>query len=406
MKKTITQPLPASHSKALTTHAPHGATIEPPSVINNEESAGELGPPRPPASLPLVILAWLGVLAALYFARDMLIPIVLALLLALLLMPLVRKLRSWRVPDLASAFVLVGAVVLLFGVGVLMLAGQAQQWLADAPSVLNRASQLIPTESGPFKHLKRTTDAVQEITRDETEAKPLQVEVASSDGALAALGVSTHFAGAAVIVFVLAFFMLAFNSQLLNQAVESREAFNEKRSVVQLVRNVENGVSRYLFTVTAINCGLGLAAGIMLWLMKIPNPVLWGVVVATMNYVPHVGAFICLVVLFLVGAVAHESLTWGLATAGAFVLLTSLESYFITPMILSRSLQLSPLAIILAILFWGWMWGIAGGLMAAPLLEMMKITCDQFESLHGVAAFLSGESSTTNNANKAAATAA
>jgi predicted PurR-regulated permease PerM len=353
-----------------------------------------------------VILASLGVLAALYFARDMLIPIVLALLLALLLMPLVRKMRAWRVPDLVSAFVLVSAVVLLFGVGVLMLAGQAQQWLADAPSMLNRASLLIPTESGPFKHLKRTTDAVQDITRDETEAKPLQVEVASSDDVLAAVGVSTHFAGAAVIVFVLAFFMLAFNSQLLNQAVESREAFNEKRNVVQLMRNVENGVSRYLFTVTAINCGLGLAAGIILWMMKIPNPVLWGVVVATMNYVPHVGAFICLVVLFLVGAVAHESLTWGLATAGAFVLLTSLESYFITPMILSRSLQLSPLAIILAILFWGWMWGIAGGLMAAPLLAMIKITCDQFESLHGVAAFLAGESSTANNPNKSATAAA
>lgn len=395
-KSTTSHDISLRRNKPVATHSSH-TTIEPTALASDKEMTGDLVPPRPPASIPVLVLAWLGVLATLYFARDMLIPIVLALLLALLLMPLLRKLRSWRVPDLVSAFLLVGTVVVLFGMGVLMLAGQAQQWLADAPSMLNRASQLLPTDAGPFKHVKEATAAMQEMTRDETEAKPLQVEVASSDGVLAAVGVSTHFVGASVIVFVLAFFLLAFNSQLLNQAVESRDAFNEKRSVVQLVRNIENGVSRYLFTVTAINCALGLAAGIVLWLMKIPNPVLWGVMVATMNYVPHVGAFICLVVLFVVGAVSHESLTWGLATAGAFVVLTSLESYLITPFILSRSLQLSPLAIILSILFWGWMWGIAGGLMAAPLLAMIKITCDQFESLQGIAAFLSGESSATNN---------
>ena len=339
---------------------------------------------------PLAVLAWLGIIAACYFAREMLIPIVLALLLALLLMPLVRKLRSWHVPDIASAFILVATVVVLFGIGVLTLAGQAQRWLADAPSVLARAGQLLPTERGPFKHLKQASAAVQDITRDKDEVKPLAVEVTSQDTTVAAIGVSTQFIGAAMIVFVLTFFLLAFNWQLLNQAVESRDSFSEKRSIVQLLRNVENGVSRYLFTVTLINCGLGLTVGVILWLMKIPNPVLWGVLVTTMNYVPHIGALICMAVLFLVGAVSHESLWYGLATAGVFALLTSLESYLITPLVLSRSLQLSPLAIILSILFWGWLWGIAGGLMAAPLLAMIKITCDQFESLRGFAALLGG----------------
>lgn len=347
--------------------------------------------PRPLASWPVLTLASLAVLAAMYFARDMLIPIVLAVLLALLLMPLVRKARTWRVPDIVSAFILVAVVVVLFGIGVLTLAGQAQQWLADTPNLLHRVSILVPTERGPFKHLKQATTAVEEMTRNKDEVKPLQVVVESQDTVLAALGVSTHFVGAAVIVFVLAFFLLAFNTQLLNQAVESRDKFHDKRNIVELMRNVENGVSRYLFTVTAINCGLGAVAAVILWFMKIPNPVLWGVLVTTMNYVPHVGAFICMAVLFLVGAVTHESLIWGLVTAGMFAILTSAESYFITPLVLSRSLQLSPLAIILAILFWGWMWGIAGGLMAAPLLAMIKITCDQFESLHGVAAFLAGE---------------
>jgi predicted PurR-regulated permease PerM len=286
---------------------------------------------------------------------------------------------------------------LLFSLAVLTLAGQAQQWLADAPQTLAKARELLPTKSGPLKHLKQTSDAVEEITNTEEGPKPLKVAPVSQDMMLTALGVSTHFVGSAVIVFVLAFFLLAFNKSLLNQAVESRETFNDKRNVVELMRNIEVGVSRYLFTVTVINIGLGVVSGVSLWLLDIPNPILWGVMIAVMNFVPHVGAFLCMAVLFVVGAVSHESLSYGLLTAGVFVLLTTVESYFVTPMVLSKSLQLSPLAVILAILFWGWLWGIAGGLMAAPLLAIMKITCDQFESLHGIGAFLAGESPQENN---------
>jgi predicted PurR-regulated permease PerM len=124
---------------------------------------------------------------------------------------------------------------------------------------------------------------------------------------------------------------------------------------------------------------------------------------ATLNYVPHVGAMLCMVVLFFVGAVSHQSLGYGAGVAGVFMLLTAAESYFITPMVLSKSLQLSPLAVILAILFGGWMWGIAGGLMAAPVLTIVKLVCDQFESLHPVAAFLSGGGSTNGNGAEPAA---
>lgn len=347
---------------------------------------------RPLASWPLLVLAWLAVIGALYIARDVCIPVALAGFLALLLLQPMRWLSNWKIPKLVSSFVLVATVVAVFFTGILFLAGEAQRWLADAPHVVQRVSRLIPTERGPLKHLQRATTAIQDASRAEEE-QPLKVEVAdaSQDMALVALGVSTHFIGMAVVIFVLAFFMLTFHTTLLTQAVESQNTLNEKKNVVHLVRNVEAGVSRYLFTVTAINIGLGAAAALLLWFMKIPNPILWGVLVATMNYVPHVGAFICMAVLFLVAAVTHESLSYGVLTALAFAVLTSIESYLVTPFVLAKSLQLSPLAILLAILFWGWLWGIAGGLMAAPLLAMLKITCDQFESLQGVAAFLAGE---------------
>ena len=345
----------------------------------------------PAASRPMLLLATLAVIAALYVAREMIIPIVLSVLLALLLMPLVRRLQAFHLPDIASAAILILVVILLFGAAVITLAGQAQDWLANTPTVLNKVSRLVPSEEGPLKHFREATAAVHGMTQPNDGHEPLQVEVTSQDMIYAALGVSTHFVASAVIVFVLAFFLLAFNKTLRRQIVESRASFNEKRNVVQLLRNIESGVSRYLFTVTVINCGLGLASAILLWFLDVPSPLLWGALVTTSNFIPHVGAFVCMAVLFLVGAVSHESIAYGLMTAGAFAILTSLESYFVTPLVLSRSLQLSPLAIILSILFWGWLWGIAGALMAAPLLAIFKITCDQFESLHQWSPFLAGE---------------
>jgi len=163
---------------------------------------------------------------------------------------------------------------------------------------------------------------------------------------------------------------------LLNQAIESRPSLSDKRSVVKLVQKVENGVSRYLPTITVINIGMGAVTACAMWLIGIPNAVLWGVMAATLNYVPHLGAMVCMVVLFLVGAVAQESLWFGAGAALVFLVITATESYFVTPLVLSRSLQLSPLAVIVALLLLGWLWGIAGGLMAAPSLAVVKITCD------------------------------
>ena len=288
--------------------------------------------------------------------------------------------------------VLVAAVAAVFGLGVWKLAGQAQHWLAAAPQTVERVGKLLPKRTGPLLNIQQTTEAVHDLARDDSQAQPVQVEVQSADVAQGLLGVSGQIVGSAIIVFVLGYFILAFSDCLLRQALSGVSSFKQKRGLVEIVLGVESGVSRYLLTITVINTGLGIATALVLWCLRIPNPILWGVLAGTSNFVPHVGAFVCMVVLFIVGAVSHESLGYGLLTAGAFVVLTSAESYFITPLILSRSLQLSPLAVILAILVGGWLWGIAGGLMAAPLLTVLKIVCDHSPTLQGWSTLLAGES--------------
>ncbi len=354
---------------------------------------------QPRAAWSLVMLAVLAAIGALYLARDVLVPVVFAILLALLLRPVFRRLRRLHIPDMISALIPVGGVAALFILGVLTLVGQGQYWLAEAPATVEQVRTMLPRRSGPMQDLQRTTQAVEELTSSgEPQDKPVAVEVQSSEGKYALLGGSSHFVGAAVIVFVLGYFLLALSETLLRQALATRATFLEKRNIVELVHEVEKGVSRYLLTITLINFGLGVATAAMMWALDVPNPILWGILVAMLNYVPHVGAFLCMIVLFFVGAVTNQSLLHGAVVAGAFVLLTSAESYFITPMVLSKSLRLSPLAVILAILFLGWLWGIAGGLMAAPLVAIAKIVCDQFASLKPWSALLAGEVWTENEA--------
>jgi predicted PurR-regulated permease PerM len=368
--------------------------LDPPSDLTFSETAKvqEAAQNEPATGWPLVILASIAVVGALYWGRDLIIPILLALLLSLLLRPILRRMKKLGVPDIVSSFVIVAFVAAIFAGSVFSLIGQATYWLSAAPEKIEQVRRMVSTYPGPMEDLAKATEAVRHLTQPETESTPMPVVVQSHEATYTLLGTSGHIAGSAIIVFVLAFFLLSFSDTLLKQAVESRPSFSQKRNVVELLYNVENGISRYLATITIINIGLGVVTGLMLWLLGIPNPILWGVMVATLNYVPHVGAFACLAVLFVVGAVTQQSLAWGVGIAVMFSVLTSAESYLVTPLVLSRSLQLSPLAVILFVFFFGWLWGIIGGLMAAPLLAVLKIICDQFESLQPWGMILAGKS--------------
>jgi predicted PurR-regulated permease PerM len=350
-------------------------------------------PARPRASWPLVVIATLAVIAALYFARDIAIPLVLAALLALLLRPLFRRLQRMRLPDVAASLIPVLGVAVVFFGGMVTVASQGQAWLAKAPETVAKVQDMLPRRQGPLGDLAKATEAVKELAQPQTEEQkePVPVVMHSADTTITVLGTSGHFLGATLIVLVLCFFLLTYSDTLLRQAIESRSSFADKKAVVALLNHVEGGISRYLATVTIINIGLGIVTAIVLWLLKIPNPMLWGLMATVLNFVPHVGALVCEVVLFFVAAVAHESLWYGVAAAAAFFAITTIESYLVTPLVLSKRLQLSPLAVILSVLLFGWLWGVAGGLMAAPLLAIAKIVCDELPSLRSFGMVLSGE---------------
>lgn len=186
----------------------------------------------------------------------------------------------------------------------------------------------------------------------------------------------------------LLFFLLASGDRFLSKCVELMPTFEDKRRVVETVREVQKGVGNYLGTVTFINLVLGIVIGCTLWFMGVPNAALWGVMATILNYVPFLGIVVGTVIVFLVSLLTFDFMGQAIAPAVAYMVINWVEANFITPTILGRSMSLNPVAILLWMTLCGWMWGIAGAILAVPILAMVKIACEATETLSPVAKFI------------------
>src|SRR5699024_2083740 len=178
-------------------------------------------------------------------------------------------------------------------------------------------------------------------------------------------------------VTLLVFFFLIYGDALLRRLVEISPNFRKKRHNVTLVRNIQGQVSRYLLTTTSINFMLGVLTSLWLWLVDVPDPLLWGGMAALANFIPYVGAISMTIVLAVVGLLQFSDPLHGLLPAAGFACMTITEGNLITPLILGQSMRLSPVAILIWLLLWGWMWGIPGALLAVPMLTCVKLATEQ-----------------------------
>jgi predicted PurR-regulated permease PerM len=196
-------------------------------------------------------------------------------------------------------------------------------------------------------------------------------------------------AGAVIVVtIILLYFLLASGNLFLQKLVRVLPRFQDKRTAVTIVHQVEKDISLYLLTVTMINAGLGVAVGTAMYGLGMPNPVLWGVMAGCFNFIPYLGAITSAVVLTLVASVTFDQLAHIIVVPVVFAALTSLEGMIITPTVLGKRLSLNPVAIFIWLLLWGWLWGIPGTLLAVPLLAVIKIMCDNIAPLAPVGEFL------------------
>jgi predicted PurR-regulated permease PerM len=334
----------------------------------------------------------LAIFYTLYFAKAVLIPIALAMLLNLLLAPVVRGLRKYlRLPEGVGA-----ALVLLLGVAAVAgtiygLSGPATRWLDELPRAMVDLRYKLEDLRQPVAEVQEAAKKVENLAQGEPkpgEQEPVKVAVAGPGLTQMLLGGAVSLVTGAVVMVALLFFLLASGNTLLRQAVSIAPRLSDKRRVVEIARDTEDDISYYLLTITLINAGLGVAIGTAMYLLGMPNALLWGVMAGVFNFVPFLGAVVGIATVGLVALLTFDHFWAIILPPLCYLFLTSFEAQFVTPALLARRLTLNPVAVFLALIVWTWLWGVAGALLAVPLLATFKICCDHIEPLHPIGTML------------------
>ncbi len=339
-------------------------------------------------SLALSGLFILAGFYTLYVARAFFLPIILALLLTFLLSPLVRGLKRLRIPEALGAGIVVLGLLGTLGWGIYELAGPVYEWTQQAPSSLRKLERRVRDLKKPVQTMSKATEQVAKIAQVGGGDQASQVTVSTPTLGSRLLSHALDVAVSGVTMVILLYFLLAAGDLFLDKLIKVLPSVDDKKRAVDIARQIETEISAYLSTVTLINVLLGLAVwGLMAWI-GLPNPLLWGVMATVFNYIPYLGPLTVLAVLAGVGFLTFNDLPHALLAPGVFAGLTFVEGYLVTPMALGRRLTLNPVVIFLALSFWGWLWGIAGAVMAVPIMVVFKIFCDHSESLAPVGEFL------------------
>ncbi|PWJ80900.1 putative PurR-regulated permease PerM [Pseudaminobacter salicylatoxidans] len=328
---------------------------------------------------------------ALYFGRDFFMPVVLACLLALMLTPIVRFLRRRGVPEPVSATILVVVSGIIFVSAGYLLSGPVTKMIEDAPSIGQQLSERLEPLKRPFERMMAISHQVEKAT--ETAQEPGVQKVAVAQPGIISLAAGNVLSGATTtgITFVLSLFLLASGTLFYEKIVQSFTRMSEKKRALRVVYDVEREISRYLLTVTMINVGLGIVIGIGLWLLGMPTPFVWGVAAALLNFLPYIGALATITLVTIISVISFSSLSYALLAPLFILCCNIIEGQLVTPLTVGRRLEINAVAIFVAVAFWSWLWGFIGALIAVPLLVVIKVFCDHFDSLRHVGNFLSAQ---------------
>lgn len=323
----------------------------------------------------------LAVLYTLYLARDLLIPLTVAWLVYLLLAPLVNRLSRIGVPCSLSAFLLLSALLAGLVGSISALQEPATEWLSEAPTNLRQLTQDFKEAKQPLEDIRKLGEEVAEITQLEEKASDApKVEIQTPALLERAAESMPRFFGGLIVTLLTSFFLLASGDIFSRKILTFGKTWSAKRRLILILRRIQFDISRYLRTVTLINLTLGLTVGVVMWALDVPNPELWGAMVAVFNFAPYLGAIVSTVVLTVVGAATQETLVEALQVPGAFLLVTSMEGALFTPLVLGKRLSLNPLFVFVSVVAWGWLWGVIGALIAVPIISSVKIVLSHTKS--------------------------
>lgn len=312
------------------------------------------------------ILAIVVLLAAISLSKFILMPILVAGLLALFASPLVSWMASRCVPKWISSLLVMSGLIAVFTVVFSAALTPALDTIESAPVIGDRLLYELDSAS---------KDSVIDLEKFQGGEQNFSDSVKSSVVKLTTIlaGYTFTLLVQLSIIWIMTYFFLTFGEDLLRTIISSQSKFSEKRLTVTLFSEVRSDLSHYLFVVSLINVGLGLTVALALYAIGFPNPFLWGTLVTVFNYAPYVGPISVAVMLGAVGFAEGQHFAQYIIAPSLFLVINLVESQFVTPSVLGHKFRINPILVVSWMFFWGWLWGASGLLLAIPILVCAKI---------------------------------
>lgn len=322
---------------------------------------------------------------ALRLGAGLLLPIAIAVLFTLLLDPLVRILRNWGVPTGVGAALVVFGTLGIMVTGVTLLAGPAAEWIETAPKTLTQVQTKLRRMLRPLQETARRVDqAAGAVTQGNTQTVTIK-----TPGVLQRVtGSTTTVVATTLTVVFLTYFLLAMLPVFRKKLADLIGTRAGARNMEELLTEIEVQMSRYMLLNTLTSAGVGLATWLFLLAVGVPNALLLGVVAFFLNFIPYAGALVTTALVGAVALVSFDSTGMVLLVMGGTIVINLLEGNLVTPHLMGKHLPLNPVVIFVSLLYWGWVWGPAGTLLAVPITVMLEVVFSRIERLKPLAVML------------------
>jgi predicted PurR-regulated permease PerM len=346
------------------------------------------------ADAGIIVLAVLTTMVVLTLARDVVIPVALSIVLAAVLFPLVRRLERWRIPTTAGAvLVVVGALVVVGLVGLALeqpvrdLVAQVPQSIAKARPKIEEIRTRITSITGSGRATQRpdTTRTAQPQSSAPQQAPPRGGQSSSPSGlgnaATQALGITTSLLAEMVEEILLVFFLLAAGRAWTEKLARMAHSSAERRRWPDIAGEMRDVVARYLLVTLLINTGQAIVIGLAAWAVGMPTPALWAALTFIVEWVPYLGGLTLILLLLVAGLAASQSFVHALIMPSIYLVVTTLQNNLVSPIAYGRGLRLNPTAILVAVMLFYFMWGVAGAFLAVPIVAALRVLASRVSPL-------------------------
>ena len=366
----------------------------PPTVLEAPSSA-----PAPPGqdrgtekvrSTAQVIVALVAAAFALYFGREILVPIAFALLLNALFRPVVRFFERLHLPTAIGAAIVVLTIIAGIAILACFLSSPIKDWVQNAPQRFEKAGDRLQKLIEPVKQVSTVaTKFEQAASGPSTQPAAGPIPGPAAPGAAAGLvGTTRQILTAVIEVLLLLFLLLAAGDMFTRKLIKVIPLWRDKQAAEQVVDQSQGAVMRYLLVTACINAGQAVVVGLVLWWLKMPSPLLWALLCFVLEFIPYMGATVMVTLTGVIAFATFDSLGHTLLVPLSYLVITTIQNNVVSPFLYGQHLKLNPVAVLVGVLLWWFLWGVPGAFLAVPIIATLKIIADRVDPLKTFGEFL------------------